>query len=53
LYPDYQLSLWARIWWGFAFTFRVEDGKCKAVRRDRRGAGADADADADAAEHHR
>jgi hypothetical protein len=26
-----------RIWWRFAFIFRVEDGKCKAVRRDVRG----------------
>jgi hypothetical protein len=37
LYPDYQLFLWARLWWGFAFRFRVEDGTCKAVRRDGRG----------------
>jgi hypothetical protein len=37
LCPDYQLFLWARLWWGFAFAFRVEDGKCKAARRDGRG----------------
>jgi len=33
-WPDYQLFLWARLWWGFAFAFQVEDGKCKAARRD-------------------
>jgi hypothetical protein len=37
LWPDYQPFLWARLWWGFAFRFRVENGKCKAVRRDGRG----------------
>ena len=36
-YPDYQLFLWTRMWWGFAFTFRVEDSSCKAARRDTGG----------------
>jgi hypothetical protein len=25
--PDYQIYLWARLWWGFAFVLSVEDGK--------------------------
>jgi hypothetical protein len=36
LCPDYQLFSWAR-WWGFAFAYRVEDGKCTAAYRDGRG----------------
>jgi hypothetical protein len=37
LLPDYRLFLWVRLWWGFAFTFRVRNGKCLAVRLDGSG----------------
>ena len=37
LVPDYQTYLWTRLWWGFAFVLSVENGTCKAARRDGRG----------------
>jgi hypothetical protein len=37
LCPDYQLVLVGAAVVGFAFAYRVEDGKCTAAYRDGRG----------------